>query len=160
MEVRTRKPEDRNQLKLLIRSERDAKQRDRYRALALALDGRRTNEIVEMLDRSRAFVKRWVYAYRDGRIEAIQIKKPGKKPLLPLQLNQYTFKCKKLIKRRKRRGESTSTILHFNSLQVIRHHCCLSTDECYQTKTNHDENGAIQDSVTDIHCWRKLSRSQ
>lgn len=84
MEVLARSTDDRDQLRQLIRHERDAKQRDRYRAVALALDGRLTNEIVLMLDRSRAFVQRWVYAYRDGGLKAIQIKKPpGKKPLLP-----------------------------------------------------------------------------
>ena len=83
MEVRARSSEDRNQLRLLIRTACDAKQRDRYRAVSLALDGRLTEEIVEMLDRSRAFVQRWVYAYRDGGLEAIRIKKPpGRKPLL------------------------------------------------------------------------------
>ncbi len=84
MEVEARSSEDREQLGRLIRNERDAKQRDRYRSVALALDGRLTKEIVQMLDRSRAFVQRWVYTYRDGGLEAIEIKKPpGKKPLLP-----------------------------------------------------------------------------
>ena len=83
MDVQARSTEDPDQLRRLIRNERDAKQRDRYRAVALALDGRRTKEILRMLDRSRAFVQRWAYAYRDGGLEAIQIKKPpGKKPLL------------------------------------------------------------------------------
>lgn len=84
MDVEARSTEDRDQLRQLIGSERDAKQRDRYRAVALALDGRLTKEIVEILDRSRAFVQRWAYAYRDGGLDAIQIKKPpGKKPTLP-----------------------------------------------------------------------------
>ena len=84
MEVEARSKEDLDHLKQLIRAELDAIQRDRYRAIALALDGRQTKEIVEMLDRSRAFVQRWAYAYRDGGLEAIEVKKPpGKKPLLP-----------------------------------------------------------------------------
>ena len=84
MDVEARSDEDRDQLGQLIRTERDAAQRDRYRAVALALDGRQTKEIVQMLDRSRAFVQRWAYAYRDGGLEAIQIKKPpGKQPTLP-----------------------------------------------------------------------------
>lgn len=84
MEVEARSAEDRDQLRRLIRKERDADQRDRFRAVALALDGRRTNQIVEMLERSRAFVQRWAYAYRDGGLEAIKIRKPpGKQPMLP-----------------------------------------------------------------------------
>ncbi len=84
MEVEARSAEDPEQLRRLIRNERDAEQRDRFRAVTLALNGRRTKEIVEMLERSRAFVQRWVYAYRDGGLRAIGIKKPpGKKPMLP-----------------------------------------------------------------------------
>lgn len=84
MDVHARSAEDRDLLRRHIRSERNATQRDRYRAVALALDGRLTEEIVEKLERSRAFVQRWVYAYRDGGLEAIKIRKPpGKKPLLP-----------------------------------------------------------------------------
>ena len=83
MNIRARSPEDDQRLRQLIRRESDAKQRDRYRAAALALDGRLTEEIAEMLDRSRAFVQRWAYAYRDGGVAAIAIKKPpGKQPLL------------------------------------------------------------------------------
>ena len=83
MEVQARSAEDRDQLRQFIRTERDATQRDRYRAVALALDGQLTEEIVEKLERSRAFIQRWVYAYRDGGLEAIRIKKPpGRKPLL------------------------------------------------------------------------------
>ena len=84
MEVEARSAEDRDQLKRLIRKERDAEQRDRFRAVALAVDGRRAEDIMRMLDRSRAFVQRWAYAYRDGGLEAIKIRKPpGKKPTLP-----------------------------------------------------------------------------
>jgi len=84
MEVEPRSAQDPNRLKTLIHKEQNAKQRDRYRAVSLALDGRRTDEIVKMLERSRAFVQDWVYAYRDGGLEAIRITKPpGKKPTLP-----------------------------------------------------------------------------
>ena len=84
MEVEARSAEDRDQLKRLIRKERDAEQRDRFRAVALAVDGQRAEDIMRMLDRSRAFVQRWAYAYRDGGLEAIKIRKPpGKKPTLP-----------------------------------------------------------------------------
>ena len=83
MDVEERTAGDRERLRRLIREEADAAQRDRYRAAALALDGRRTDEIIEMLDRSRGFVQRWVYAYRDSGLTAIGAKKPpGKKAKL------------------------------------------------------------------------------
>ena len=56
MDIQERSPQDRQQLGRLIRNEPDAKQRDRYRAAALALDGRLTEEIVEMLDQGHLYV--------------------------------------------------------------------------------------------------------
>lgn len=83
MEVQERTVGDRDQLRRLVRKEADAAQRDRYRAAALAIDGRGTEEIIETLERSRGFVQRWAYAYRDGGLSAITIKKPpGKKAKL------------------------------------------------------------------------------
>lgn len=75
MEIREHEAGDRKRLSELVRRERDAKQRDRLRAVALALDGELTSEIERRLDRSRAFVQRWVYVYRDKGLEAIR---PGK----------------------------------------------------------------------------------
>ena len=75
MEIREREPGDRVRLSKLIRRERDAEQRDRLRAVALALDGETAPEIQKRLDRSRAFVQRWAYAYRDKGLAAIR---PGK----------------------------------------------------------------------------------
>ena len=91
MDVHERATGDREQLRRLVSEERDAAQRDRYRAVVLAIDGRRTEEIIEMLDRSRGFVQRWVYAYRDGGLAALVAKKPpGKKAKLSDQ------QCEKL----------------------------------------------------------------
>jgi len=71
-------------LKQLAKSERNAKQRDRLRAVRLALEGRSTAQIQELLERSRRFVQRWVYVYRDHGIEAIMPgKPPGVAPHLP-----------------------------------------------------------------------------
>ncbi len=75
MDVKERVAGDRDVLRTLAASERNAKQRDRLRAVALALDGELTEEIMTTLDRSKNFVQRWVYAYRDGGIEAIRAKK-------------------------------------------------------------------------------------
>jgi transposase len=42
-----------------------------------AIEGRETLAISEALSRSRAFVQRWAYAYRDGGIKAIAARKRG-----------------------------------------------------------------------------------
>lgn len=78
MDIHEREPGDRAKLTTLIGDERDAKQRDRYRSAAMALDGRETLEIAEAVARSRRFVQRWAYAYRDRGIEALRPRKqPG-----------------------------------------------------------------------------------
>lgn len=75
---------DRERLVSRIRKEKIAKQRDRLRAVALALDGHETQQIAVMLGRSRRFVQDWVYRYRDHGLEAIKVKKqPGRAPKLP-----------------------------------------------------------------------------
>jgi transposase len=66
-------------------------QRDRLRAIALALDGEMTKDIEAKLGRSKAFVQKWVYAYREKGLEAI---KPGKAPgarpkLTPEQTREF-----------------------------------------------------------------------
>lgn len=69
-----------------IDAERLAVQRDRLRAVRLALDGLPTLEIADKLDRSRDFVQTWAYAYRDGGIDAIKPKpQPGRPPKLPIE---------------------------------------------------------------------------
>lgn len=72
MDVQERNPGDRKSLSARIRRERDAVQRDRLRAIALALDGEKAEQIVRQLDRSRAFVQRWVYTYRDHGLDAVR----------------------------------------------------------------------------------------
>ena len=66
MNIELRCPEDLEVLKKLQRQERNAKQRDRYRAVLLALSGETAPEIAAKLDRSRRFVQQWTYRYRDG----------------------------------------------------------------------------------------------
>jgi transposase len=84
MDVQEREIGDGPRLIQRSRRERDAEQRDRLRAVALALQGFRTSDIQSKLDRSRAFVQRWVYAYRDGGIDAIaRTPHPGGDPRLP-----------------------------------------------------------------------------
>ncbi len=71
MNVKLHHPKDLRQLRDISRKQHDAKQRDRYRAVLLALQGQATEAIMNTLDRSKNFVQRWVYAYRDGGIDAI-----------------------------------------------------------------------------------------
>ena len=66
MNIELRCPEDLAVLKQLQRQECNAKQRDRYRTVLLALDGKTAPEIAAKLDRSRRFVQQWTYRYRDG----------------------------------------------------------------------------------------------
>lgn len=89
MNVEPRDVEDLQELRRRVRTEANAKQRDRYRAVLLALEGQVTAEIQEKLGRSKNFVQRWVYAYRDGGLEAVCAKKPpGITPKLPRDQEQ------------------------------------------------------------------------
>lgn len=67
-----------------IRRETDAKQRDRLRAVLLALEGKTTSEIMDKLARSKNFAQRWVYFYRDHGLQRIcPLKQTGQPPKLP-----------------------------------------------------------------------------
>lgn len=86
MLVQERQSGDQEKLKSLARGETKAQQRDRYRAVLLAIQQRETRDIEVALDRSRAFVQRWAYAYRDGGIEALKdLRRGGSKPKLPAE---------------------------------------------------------------------------
>ena len=71
MFISLRRPEDAEELDRLIRTTSDAKQRDRLRSIRLAIDGEQTAAIQRALGRSRGFVQRWCYAYRDHGLDAI-----------------------------------------------------------------------------------------
>jgi transposase len=90
MQIKEVKAGDLQQLNTKAQRERHAKQRDRYRAVALALEGHKTESIMEMLGRSKNFVQRWSYAYRDGGIEAIAAKRQTGRPTkLPRQKESH-----------------------------------------------------------------------
>jgi len=92
MNVSPHNPNDVSRLKQKARKEVNAKQRDRYRAVALALEGTKTRQIMEILDRSKNFVQRWTYTYRDGGIEAIAPRpQPGRPTKLSRQ-HEYQFR--------------------------------------------------------------------
>jgi transposase len=72
MRVEAHSPTDVSALKRKALAATNAKQRDRYRAVAMALEGLSTAQIMYTLGRSKNFVQRWTYFYRDGGIEAIR----------------------------------------------------------------------------------------
>lgn len=84
MRIKLHHQEDLTQLQQQSHRQRDAKQRDRYRAVLLALEGHEAPAIARTLGRSRAFVQRWAYAYRDHGLKAIAPKRQtGRPPNLP-----------------------------------------------------------------------------
>ena len=83
MRVTEREPGDVAELTRRVRLEVNALQRDRYRAVVLALDGHEAVAIAQALGRSRRSVQDWVYAYRDGGIDHLL---PGKSTGRPTKL--------------------------------------------------------------------------
>ena len=79
MFISLRRSQDAAELDRLIRTTTNAKQRDRYRVVQLAIDGRETADIQNTLVRSRGFVQRWCYVYRDHGLDAVRpIKQTGR----------------------------------------------------------------------------------
>jgi transposase len=67
----------------LVRWETDARQRDRYRAVLLAMDDLEGDDIALRLGRSPRFVDEWAGRYRRGGIAALRPKRqPGRRPKL------------------------------------------------------------------------------
>lgn len=84
MQVTLHHPEELTQLRQQSRQQRDAKQRDRYRAILLAIEGHDAPSIARTLGRSRRFVQWWVYRYRDHGFESVVPKRQtGRPPNLP-----------------------------------------------------------------------------
>ena len=95
MQITPHHPEDLEQLRQYSRQQRNAKQRDRYRAVVLALESHEAPAIARLLDRSRRFVQRWVYHYRDHGLEALgpqrQSGRPSKLPATQYEAFQTRF---------------------------------------------------------------------
>jgi transposase len=84
MRVSEREAGDVAELERRAKSERKAPQRDRWRAVLLALQGEEAVAIAQTLSRSRRSVQDWVYAYRDGGIGRLEPKpRPGRPTKLP-----------------------------------------------------------------------------
>ena len=89
MHIQKRSEGDIAELNRRIRREREAEQRDRYRAAVLAIQGLQTSEIQTQTHRSRGFVQRWAYAYRDHGIEGLAAQpRGGSQPKLSRELQK------------------------------------------------------------------------
>lgn len=111
MDVSPRGRKDLSLLRERVRKESNAKQRDRYRAVVLALEGLSEPEIRLRLGRSRGFIQRWVYAYRDKGIGGLVVKKPrGQPPKLPRH-REAEFKALLDQPGAPRRGRDVATLL-------------------------------------------------
>lgn len=94
MQVTERQAGDVVELRRLARREPRAAQRDRYRAVLMAIEGQGAPAIARTLSRSRRHVQDWVYAYRDGGIEQLQPKpRPGRPTKLPRE-REAEFKAR------------------------------------------------------------------
>jgi len=83
-------PGDQQRLVQLVRSEENAKQRDRYRAVLLAVDNLEGDQIAHHLGRSPRFVDQWLARYRRGGIDHLRPRKqPGRKPKLTAEQEQW-----------------------------------------------------------------------
>ena len=83
MTVTPHTPDDRRVLHERMARESNAKQRDRYRAVLLAMDGLEGDEIAERVGRSPRFVDEWASRYRKGGVDALVPKRqPGRPPKL------------------------------------------------------------------------------
>ena len=82
-------PDDLHVLQQRVRTEPNAKARDRCRCVLLAIDGLTAPQIAERIDRSRRFVQRWCYAYRDHGLDGLEPKpQSGRPPTLPADERQ------------------------------------------------------------------------
>ena len=96
MRICVRTAGDREELRRRIASEKNAKQRDRLRAVALALAGQEAPRIARMLGRSRRFVQAWAYVYRDGGLEAVKPTPQTGQPVKLAAAKESSFQARML----------------------------------------------------------------
>ena len=92
MHIVLRAPEDRAELDRRIRGAKGATQRDRYRAVRLALEGHENKTIQQRLARSKTFIEKWCYAYRDHGIDALMDKPRSGRPPKLVREQEQAFK--------------------------------------------------------------------
>lgn len=111
---------DRQRLEELVRTESDAKQRDRYRAVLLAMDDaeREGDEIAEMIGRSPRFVDEWAARYRRGGVAAlVPRKQPGRRPKLTAEQEQ---KLKARLDAGPRKEDGVCTLRGRDIVRIIK----------------------------------------
>lgn len=109
---------DLHELSRKASQEANAKQRDRYRAVALALQGYTTSQIRHMLARSKNFVQRWNYAYRDGGIDALLPKLNPGRPVKLSPEHEQVFKQRMLAGPME--GDSVCTLRAKDAFTILR----------------------------------------
>ena len=118
MNVRERVAGDAALLEERVESERDGKQRDRYRMALLAVRGWEAERIAEVLSSNRRTVQEWAYRYRDGGIGAlIPGKAPGNASRLPRERYQ---EFKERISAGPRPGEGVCTLRAKEAQRILR----------------------------------------
>lgn len=80
MNIVEREPGDIGHLERLIRRERGARQRNRFRIALLAIKGLEKEEIARRVGVAKSTVEAWAYAYRDSGIEALYAGTPTGAP--------------------------------------------------------------------------------
>lgn len=125
MTVMVRDPSDLPKLRELARAEGSAKQRDRYRAVLLAMEGETDggelegDQIAERLGRSPRFVDEWLARYRRAGLEGM---KPGKAKGRPAKLNaqqQQAFKARILAGPNAQADGGVCTLRGSDALRII-----------------------------------------
>jgi len=94
VEIVPRSPDDVSRLQQLVRNERRAKQRDRWRVVLLALQGFTAPQIAAKLDRSRRFVQIWVYRYRDEGFDGLHERPRPGQPTKLARAAEAAFKAR------------------------------------------------------------------
>ena len=120
MHVQPHTPTDIDALKLKARAEKNAKQRDRYRAVAMALEGFGTKHIMYTLSRSKNFVQRWTYFYRDGGIEAISPTPQHGRPTKLASVDTEHFK-QRIVAGPTAADEGLCTLRGKDAVRILRH---------------------------------------
>jgi transposase len=98
-----------------IQTEPNARKRDRFRAVLMALEGQTRPSIAASLHRTRKFVENWVYAYRDHGLAALAGKGyRGSKPKLTAEQDAW------LIQRLKEGAKAEDGVCALRGKDIIQ----------------------------------------